>query len=117
MIKVEKRDEETIKDILDKYVEKGSIVHTDCWKGYLNIEESGFKHKTVNHSENFVDPETGAHTNTIEGLWNGIKLQIAPRNRNKDLIEAHLFEFIWRKVNKDCLWDAFIEALGSTAYY
>jgi transposase-like protein len=117
LIKVQKRDEETIKDILDKYVEKGSIVHTDCWKGYLNIDELGFKHKTVNHSENFVDPKTGAHTNTIEGLWNGIKLQIAPRNRNKDLIESHLFEFIWRKVNKNRLWEAFIEALRSTAYY
>ena len=117
MIKVQKRDEETIKDILDKYVEKGSIVHTDCWKGYLNIDELGFEHKTVNHSENFVDPKTGAHTNTIEGLWNGIKLQIASRNRNKDLIESHLFEFIWCKVNKNRLWEAFIEALRSTAYY
>jgi len=117
LIKVQKRDEETIKDILDKYVEKGSIVHTDCWKGYLNIDELGFEHKTVNHSENFVDPKTGAHTNTIEGLWNRIKLQIAPWNQNKDLIESHLFEFIWRKVNKNRLWEAFIEALRSTAYY
>lgn len=117
LLKVEKRDEKTIKDILEKYIKKGSIVYTDCWKGYLNIEELGYKHKTVNHSENFVDPKTGAHTNTIEGLWNGIKIQIAPRNRNKELIKNHLFEFIWRKVNKDRLWDAFIDALRSTAYY
>src|SRR5690242_4479546 len=104
LVKVQKRDEKTIKEIIEKYIEKGSIVHTDCWRGYLHIDELGVTHKTVNHSKHFTDPETGVHTNTIEGLWNGIKLQIAPRNRNKEYIENHLLEFIWRKVNKDRLW-------------
>ncbi|CAG8606005.1 4073_t:CDS:2, partial [Scutellospora calospora] len=101
-----KRDSETIKKIIEDHVEKGSIVHTDCWKGYLGIEDLGVTHKSVNHSKNFTDPITGVHTNTIEGLWNGIKLQIAPRNRNKNLIKDHLLEFIWRRINKDKLWDA-----------
>ena len=102
LVKVEKRDEETIKKILKTYVRKGSIVRTDCWRGYLNIEEELYvHHKTVNHSKHFTNPETGVHTNTIEGLWNGIKQQIAPRSRNKSLIENHLLEFIWRKRNKD----------------
>jgi transposase-like protein len=117
LVKVERRDENTIKRILETYVKKGSIVRTDCWKGYLNIEDLGVSHETVNHSEHFTDPKTGVHTNTIEGLWNGIKLQIAPRNRNKELIENHLLEFIWRKINKDTLWDSFVSALRNTAYY
>ena len=118
LVKVEKRDEETIKKILKTHVRKGSIVRTDCWRGYLNIEEElDVRHETVNHSKHFTDPETGVHTNTIEGLWNGIKQQIAPRSRNKNLIENHLLEFIWRKRNKDRLWEAFIDALHSTAYY
>ena len=118
LVKVEKHDEETIKKILKTHVRKGSIVRTDCWRGYLNIEEElDVRHETVNHSKHFTDPETGVHTNTIEGLWNGIKQQIAPRSRNKNLIENHLLEFIWRKRNKDRLWEAFIDALRSTAYY
>ncbi|CAG8447381.1 9219_t:CDS:2 [Scutellospora calospora] len=113
----EKRDSETIRKIIEDHVEKGSIVHTDRWKGYLGIENLGVTHKSVNYSKNFTDPITGVHTNMIEGLWNGIKLQIALRNRNKNLIKDHLLEFIWRRINKDKLWDAFIYALQSTAYY
>ena len=74
-------------------------------------------HRTVNHSENFIDPETGAHTNTIEGLWNGIKIGISPRNRNKNTITNHLLEFIWRKKNHDDLWAGFLNALKTTGYF
>lgn len=77
----------------------------------------GVQHETVNHSENFLDPETGVHTNTIEGLWNGIKLQIAPRNRNKELIENHLLEYIWRKHNKGNLWESLLFAFRTTGYF
>ena len=74
-------------------------------------------HRTVNHSENFIDPETGAHTNTIEGLWNGIKIRISPRNRNKNTITNHLLEFIWRKRNYDDLWISFLNTLKTTGYF
>jgi len=34
------------------------------------------QHKTVDHSKNFKDPITGAHTNNIESLWSKIKPKI-----------------------------------------
>ncbi|CAG8741644.1 10681_t:CDS:1, partial [Acaulospora colombiana] len=40
-----------------------------------DLEELGVTHMTVNHNECFVDPEMGAHTNTIEGTWGGVKLK------------------------------------------
>ncbi|CEF59298.1 Transposase, ISXO2-like domain-containing protein [Strongyloides ratti] len=76
-VPVEKRDSETLLEVIKKHVKPGSIIHTDFWQGYERIEDIlRFKHYTVNHGVNFKDPETGVHTNTIEGTWNGFKLLI-----------------------------------------
>ncbi|CAG8629480.1 10323_t:CDS:2, partial [Scutellospora calospora] len=66
LVIVEKRDKETIREIIEKHVEKGSIVHTDYWGGYSGIHELGVTQKTVNHLKNFINPESGVHTNSIE---------------------------------------------------
>jgi len=87
-VTVEKRDANTLLDVIGRYVLPGSIVYTDCWKGYktdglLDLE---MIHATVNHSLHFKDPETGVHTNSIEGTWHGMKNKINKRNRTMTLI-------------------------------
>ena len=115
---VEDRTATTLNDIISRHVAPGSIIHTDLWRGYTRISElNNITHRTVNHSQNFVDPNTGVHTNTIEGLWRGIKLNIPPRNRTKDAITNHLLEFIWCKKNKNDLWGGFLSALKTTGYF
>lgn len=114
---VSNRTAETLLEVISRHVMPGSIIYTDMWKGYQGIEKLNMTHSTVNHSQNFVDPNTGTHTNMIEGLWNGLKLRIPPRNRNKDTIEDHLFEFIWRRNNSNNLWDGFFHALKTTGYF
>ena len=114
---VQDRTAETLHDVISRHVAPGSIIHTDLWRGYLGITELNMIHRTVNHSEHFMDPETGVHTNTIEGFWNGLKIQIPPRNRTKNAITNHLLECIWRKKNKNDLWNSFLYALKTTGYY
>lgn len=78
---IETRDSETISNVLLNYVSVGSTLITDCWRGYVDLQRLGYHHQTVNHSQTFVDPISGACTNTIEGTWNALKMQIASRNR------------------------------------
>ncbi|CAO0796138.1 unnamed protein product [Mucor circinelloides] len=89
LVAVENRNAETIKALILRYVAPGSIIHTDCWAAYVNIpnwrnapSDLPFTHERVNHSVEYVN-ENGAHTNTIEGTWNGIKLRIFPHQRTK----------------------------------
>jgi transposase-like protein len=110
-----KRDEATLIDVIKRNVHPESIIHTDLWRSYNSISTTlGITHKTVNHSKNFVDPVSGVHTNTIEGTWHGIKIHVPERARHKEKVENHLSEFIWRRQNKDKLWDSFIICLGNT---
>jgi transposase-like protein len=116
-VPVEDRSAATILPILDRYVAPGSIVVTDCWKAYASIQkELEMLHFTVNHSQTFRDPISGAHTNNIEGTWNGLKISINPRNRVRCGIEEHLGEFQWRRENKGNEWNAFIRLLKKIHY-
>ena len=76
LVKVEKRDKETLIPLIEKYIEKGSTTISDCWVAYKCLDKLGNKHETVNYSENFVDPKSGACTNLIENRWWCIKRQI-----------------------------------------
>jgi hypothetical protein len=114
---VQDRTEKTLLDIRRKYVKPGSIIISDCWAAYNNIEEKlNMEHLTVNHSQTYKDPDTGAHTNTIEGTWNGLKLKIPVRNRTNKLIDRHLHEYVWRRQNADDLWMAFINCLAKFTF-
>ena len=44
----------------------------------------GYKWSWVNHDRNYVDPETGDHTNKIESSWFAVKRQL-PRVGKYDL--------------------------------
>ena len=69
LLEVPNRNSETLTQLIRKHVRPGSIVITDCWKGYNRLKDF-YDHFSVNHSENYVDPNTGATTNNIEGVWN-----------------------------------------------
>ena len=77
--------------------------HTDFsdeWRAYSSLSFLGYQHQTVNHSQNFVDPGTGAHTNSVEGYWSCIKRQMRRQgvmNTSNDLFATYLLESLWRK--------------------
>lgn len=110
---VQQRDRPTLENIIENNIEKGSIIMSDSWRAYSHIHEMGYEHLTVNHEVEYKNKETGACTNTIEGSWRAIKDDIPTQKYNSDDIQDELFVFIWRRQNKNNLWNALINAICS----
>ena len=100
-VPVAERNAETLINIILEHVEVGSIIHTDEWRAYNSLSDHGFIHQTVNHSQNFVNPDTGVHTNLIESSWWSLKRALGPTHTRKDQFPQHFAEFIWRRQHKD----------------
>ena len=91
------RNQGTLLRIIQRYVAPGTTVITDKWKGYTNLGNHGYVHLDVNYSQNFVDPLTEAHTNSIEGMWTRVKNRVLRRGerRTPDSLDADLTNFMW----------------------
>ena len=103
---------ETLVAVPKKFVAPGTIIHSDCWKAYSGLKEEGYEHFTVNHSETFVDPDTGAHSNSVEGMWQKLKHGVHMpmfRNVREHHLPGYLAMFIWReKRTNDDLFTTFL---------
>ena len=51
MIPVTNRKQKTLLPLIKKWIKPGSIIHSDFWKGYCNLNKMGYTHVTVNHSK------------------------------------------------------------------
>jgi transposase-like protein len=63
-----RRDAATLVPIIERHVHPGTMIYSDGWAAYRGLQEAGYQHQTVIHDRNFVDPDTGTHTQTIEGM-------------------------------------------------
>ena len=75
LVAVEKRDEATLLPIIQRWIEPGTKIVSDCWKAYINLWKHGYEHVTVNHSKEFVNA-SGEHTNKIEGHLHQAKVTL-----------------------------------------
>ena len=96
-IHVEDRTKFTLSGMIEQYIKPQTTIISDCWSSYQYLEKAGFEHLTVNHSIEFKNPETGAHTNNIEGTWFHLKRSLPKHGTNKSLLAGYFAEFIWRK--------------------
>ena len=91
---VEDRTEETLLSEIVKYVAPGATIISDCWASYNGLKRLGYVHMKVNHSKFFKDPETGAHTNTVEGMWSIMRRSL-PYGVSHSTFASHVVEFIY----------------------
>lgn len=97
LVPVDRRDKETLLPIIRDCILPGTTVISDCWKAYNTLGDEGYVHLTVNHSVNFVDPDTGAHTNTIESTWRHVKNSLPSYHRKKTFFIGYLAKYVFVK--------------------
>ena len=74
----------TIRPIIERVVEVGSMVYTDEYDIYCRLSKWQYQHKTVNHSiGEYARDEDGdgfheVHVNTMEGFWSLLRSWLRP---------------------------------------
>ncbi|ETV75580.1 hypothetical protein H257_09999 [Aphanomyces astaci] len=75
----EDRTKPTLLALIKKHIRPGTLIMSD--KSYVStnevhtfannrdLQDMRYRHQCVNHTDNFVDPTSGAHTQRIECLW------------------------------------------------
>ena len=87
---------------IEKWVEKGSILITDKWKGYASSLKDIVFHETVNHKTEFANEdivdglELSINTNHIEREW--VEVRKLMRHNRLDTYEDKLKREIFRQV-------------------
>ncbi len=65
-----------------------------------HLDQHRYPHLTVNRQTNFVDPMTGANTQTTECLWGHLKKIVQNmRGTTPAMLPHHLAELLWCFVN------------------
>ena len=100
VFRVPNRTRETlVSGLIQHFVTTGTTIISSKFSPYFNLNNLGHIHLMVNHSENFVDPYTRAHTNTIERVWSQVMRKLkAMSGTSKGKLPSYLDEFNWRKV-------------------
>ena len=99
---VKRRDRATLLPILAKCLLPGGEVHSIDWQAYTDPKQHlpnlVSRHRIVVHSDNFVDPANGVHTQEAESAWAVVKGPIKQRGEiSKEDLQAYLDERMWRQ--------------------
>lgn len=108
--RVDRRNSETLIPIIKRMVKKRSMIFTDEWRAYRSLPKlfvrsrdgsrryNRFTHMTVNHSRNFVNRQTGAHTQNIERTWLEVRKKFKRmQGTSKAHFDSYLAEYMWRR--------------------
>lgn len=93
------RSAETLLPLIRKYVAPGSIIHSDKWRAMYDslCNDTNYTHKIVNHSVNFVNPETGVNTQNIERFWRDMRAKKIPSYGIRNYHHTHhLAEYLFK---------------------
>jgi hypothetical protein len=128
---VKTRNRSSLVELVKKYILPETLIVSDEWSGYWSerfnlshLAGMNYRHIAVAHVRNFVDPETGACTNGVEGMWGNIKARFrAMHGTIHGLKPSYLKEVMWRAQiagqarNCEKRSEIFVHALAAIAFY
>lgn len=86
---VRNRDRKTLRRVIIKYVEAGSLIQTDSWQAY-DLRGLPYLHRKIYHRKYFIDPlNPENHTQNIENHWAVLKKGM---RRRLDQVTKKAFE-------------------------
>lgn len=98
---IPRADKRTLMPIVRLVAEPGATVYTDKWRGFTELGLDGYDHRSVNHSEEYVD-QKGNHINGIESFWSFAKRRLTKFNGiARTTLPLHIKECEFRYNNKD----------------
>lgn len=114
LMAVPDRSANTLIPIIQERIRTGSTIISDKWKAYNGIRNAGYNHETVNHTFNFVDPTSGAHTQNVERMWGSAKCRNKrQRGTHRIMIDSYMAEYMWRCINRDsCHFEAILDDIA-----
>ena len=115
LVSVPDRTQETLERMIQTWILPKTIIITDAFKSYTHLEELGYFHYEVNHSRNFISPETGAHTQRIEGMWRWLRKHCSEGGAGYPDLDFRLAAFLYRRcINRNI--ETFISDLGKVKH-
>lgn len=101
VVPIENRDIQNIFPAIHKYVEKGSVIHTDEFRAYNSLPDQGYHHEKVVHSR-YQWRSGDIYTNSIEGYWSNLKKSILGTHTfvSPKHLQKYLDEFDFRHNNR-----------------
>lgn len=95
---VRDRSRQTLVGHIRRHVRPRTSIVTDEWRAYRGqLQQYHYAQYSVCHKRNFVDPETGAHTQYIERAWQSYKYNVwhLRGNRTPESLKTHLKMIEW----------------------
>lgn len=96
----------TLLPAVEANVQKNATVYTDDLPSYNKLENAGFDHKTVAHSQGVYVAGKDIHTNNVEGFWSQLKRSIdgtyhhVTAEHLQEYVDEYSFRYSHRKDEK-----------------
>ena len=114
---VDRRDAATLLPIIQGSILPGTTM-SDLWAACGGIQQMGYPHYTVNHTYNFIDPITGAHTQNVENSWKNAKTRNKKQHgTNRGMLDSYLCEWMWRQRDRNLNNNLFDKMLVDISLY